>query len=43
LGGTNDTGCHLDLPLRGCDLYLEGQTIVKEGQLVPPELRAAGR
>lgn len=43
LGGTNDTGCHLDLPLRNCDLYLDNQLIVKEGQLVPAELRAAGR
>jgi 2,5-dihydroxypyridine 5,6-dioxygenase len=43
LGGTNDTGCHLDLPLRNCDLYLDNQQVVKEGQLVPPELRAAGR
>ena len=43
LGGTNDTGCHLDLPLRNCDLYLDNQQIVKEGKLVPSELRAAGR
>lgn len=43
LGGTNDTGCHLDLPLRNCDLYLDNHLIVKEGQLVPAELRAAGR
>jgi 2,5-dihydroxypyridine 5,6-dioxygenase len=43
LGGTNDTGCHLDLPLRGCDLILDGETIVKRGEVVPRELRAAGR
>jgi 2,5-dihydroxypyridine 5,6-dioxygenase len=43
LGGTNDTGCHLDLPLRGCDLYLDNQLVVKEGQIVLPELRAANR
>jgi 2,5-dihydroxypyridine 5,6-dioxygenase len=43
LGGTNDTGCHLDLPLRNCSLYLDNQLIVKEGQLVPPEIRASGR
>jgi 2,5-dihydroxypyridine 5,6-dioxygenase len=43
LGGTNDTGCHLDLPMRNCDLYLDNQLVVKEGQLVPPELRAGGR
>jgi len=34
---------HYDLPLRNCDLYLDNQQVVKEGQLVPPELRATGR
>jgi 2,5-dihydroxypyridine 5,6-dioxygenase len=43
LGGNNDTGCHCDLPLRNCDLYLDNKLIVKEGKLVPDELRAAGR
>jgi 2,5-dihydroxypyridine 5,6-dioxygenase len=43
LGGMNDTGCHLDLPLRGCDLYLDGKTIVKGGQVVAADLRANGR
>jgi 2,5-dihydroxypyridine 5,6-dioxygenase len=40
LGGSNDTGCHLDIPLRGCDLYLDGEPVVKAGNLVPAELRA---
>jgi 2,5-dihydroxypyridine 5,6-dioxygenase len=43
LGGTNDTGCHLDLPLRGCDLFLDGQQILKQGQIVREELRAPDR
>jgi 2,5-dihydroxypyridine 5,6-dioxygenase len=43
LGGTNDTGCHLDLPLRGCDLFLDGQQILKQGQIVRDELRAPDR
>jgi 2,5-dihydroxypyridine 5,6-dioxygenase len=43
LGGNNDTGCHCDLPLRNCDLYLDNNLIVKEGKLVPDELRAPGR
>lgn len=43
LGGTNDTGCHLDIPLRGCDLSLDGNPIVAKGQLVPPQLKAPGR
>lgn len=43
LGGRNDTSCHLDLPLRGCDLTLDGQRIIEKGTIVPAELRAAGR
>ena len=43
LGGTNDTGCHLDIPLRGCSLYLDNEEILKEGEVVPPALRAEGR
>jgi len=38
LGGSNDTGCHLDIPLRGCDLFLDGKPIVKAGTIVPAEL-----
>jgi 2,5-dihydroxypyridine 5,6-dioxygenase len=43
LGGTNDTGCHLDVPLRNCTLMLDDREIVKDGTIIPPELRAAGR
>jgi 2,5-dihydroxypyridine 5,6-dioxygenase len=42
LGGDNDTPCHLDLPLRGCDLTLDGLPILKEGEVVHPEMRAPG-
>lgn len=40
-GGTNDTACHLDLPMKGCDLFLDDELIVRKGELVPEELRAA--
>ena len=43
LGGTNDTPCHLDMPLRGCTLTLDGEIIVKDGDVVPKEMRANGR
>jgi 2,5-dihydroxypyridine 5,6-dioxygenase len=42
LGGTNDTPCHLDIPLRGCSLFLDGQPIVDRGNIVPAEMRAPG-
>lgn len=39
LGGTNDTACHMDIPLRGCNLTLDGVPIVERGDIVHPELR----
>ena len=41
VGGDNDTKCHLDIPLRDCSLTLDGVQIVKDGDIVPEELRAA--
>lgn len=41
LGGKNDTGCHLDIPLRGCTLTLDGKTIVENGKVVAAGLAAA--
>ena len=40
LGGSNDTGCHLDIPLRGCSLFLDGEPIVQAGSIVPADLQA---
>ncbi len=42
-GGSNDTPCHLDLPMRDCTLYLDDEAIVEKGEVVVPELRAPGR
>jgi 2,5-dihydroxypyridine 5,6-dioxygenase len=42
LGGKNDTACHLDMPLRNCNLFLDGEPIVERGRIVPLEMRAAG-
>lgn len=40
LGGTNNTACHMDLPMRDCTLYLDDELIVKEGDIVPKDMRA---
>jgi len=40
LGGTNDTPCHLDMPLKGCTLMLDNTLIVENGKIVPPEMQA---
>jgi len=42
LGGKNDTLCHLDLPLKGASLYLDGEPIVEGGRIVPADMAVAG-
>ncbi len=37
VGGTNDTPCHLDMPMRGCSLFLDGAPVVVDGEVVAPE------
>ena len=39
-GGENDTPCHLDLPMRGCSLWLDDELIVENGAVVPDDMRA---
>lgn len=39
LGGTNDTNCHLDIPMKNCTLYLDGTLIVKDGDIVIDEMK----
>ena len=39
LGGENDTPCHLDIPLRGCSLFLDDEPVVVDGEIVPQEIR----
>jgi 2,5-dihydroxypyridine 5,6-dioxygenase len=41
-GGSNDTACHLDLPMRHCSLWLDDELIVEHGEIVPADLRASG-
>lgn len=42
LGGDNDTACHMDIPLRGCSLTLDGVDIVCDGDVVHPDLSING-
>ena len=37
-GGKNDTSCHLDLPMQGCNLWLDDELIVENGEIVPREM-----
>lgn len=43
VGGNNDTACHLDMPMLGCDLYLDDQLIIKQGRIVLADMQAPGR
>ncbi len=40
LGGTNDTLCHVDIPMRNCSLYLDDQPIVVDGDIVVDEMKS---
>lgn len=40
LGGTNDTACHMDIPLRKCSLWLDGTPILERGDVVHPGMTA---
>lgn len=39
LGGSNDTPCHMDIPMRNCSLYLDGEPILVDGEFVVEELQ----
>ena len=43
VGGTNHTDCHLDIPLKGCSLTLDGKPIVTDGVIIPEDMRVPGR
>ncbi|MEA2292144.1 MAG: 2,5-dihydroxypyridine 5,6-dioxygenase [Solirubrobacteraceae bacterium] len=37
-GGTNGTACHIDIPMRGCSLELDGEAVVDRGRIVKQSL-----
>src|SRR5579871_1777016 len=41
-GGDNDTACHMDLPMRHCSVWLDGEKVIGNGRILPDELRAPG-
>ena len=41
-GGDNDTACHMDLPMRGCSAWLDGEKIIGNGRILPDDMRAPG-
>lgn len=39
LGGTNNSACHLDMPMLNCDLYLDDELIIRKGEIIPESMR----
>lgn len=40
-GGSRTTACHLDIPLRGCTVKVDGVEVVKDGRVVESLLKAS--
>jgi 2,5-dihydroxypyridine 5,6-dioxygenase len=41
-GGDNDTACHMDLPMRNCSAWLDGEKIIGNGRILTDDMRAPG-
>ena len=39
-GGTRNTPCHIDIPMRRCSVSLDGVEVVRNGKLVEEEVTA---
>lgn len=37
VGGPRNTPCHMDIPLRHCSVFLDGNAMVEEGKIVAPQ------
>jgi 2,5-dihydroxypyridine 5,6-dioxygenase len=40
LGGTNDTACHIDIPMRNCSVFLDDEPVISDGEFTIDDLRA---
>ena len=38
-GGPNHSSCHLDIPMRGCSVYLDDRPIIADGEVVVEAMR----
>jgi 2,5-dihydroxypyridine 5,6-dioxygenase len=41
VGGPNHTSCHLDIPMRGCSLFLDDRHVIVDGEVVVESMRPA--
>jgi 2,5-dihydroxypyridine 5,6-dioxygenase len=42
VGGPNHTSCHLDIPMRRCDLFLDDEPVIVGGDVVVESMRPVG-
>lgn len=40
LGGSNDTQCHIDIPMRNCSVFLDDEPVLIDGEFVIDDLKA---
>jgi 2,5-dihydroxypyridine 5,6-dioxygenase len=40
LGGSNDTACHIDIPMRNCSVYLDDEPVIIDGEFTIDDLKA---
>jgi 2,5-dihydroxypyridine 5,6-dioxygenase len=41
-GGSNRSPCHVDIPMRNCSVYLDGEPMVIDGDVIPDDQRVPG-
>ena len=40
LGGTNDTPCHIDIPMRNCSVFLDDEPVLIDGEFAIDDVNA---
>lgn len=40
-GGSRNTPCHMDIPIRDCSVYLDGKPMVIDGDVIPEDQRVS--
>ena len=40
LGGSNDTACHIDIPMRNCSIFLDDEPVLIDGEFAIDDLKA---
>ena len=41
LGGSNNSACHLDIPMARCSVFLDDVEVIRAGEILPDEMRCS--